>query len=86
MSDVIAVKLQSNEKVVLALRPEQAAESIGVSVVFLKSAIQRGDIKTVRKGRGYKKVVLVPVASLVDYLNSGNDPTDEKPGDDADEE
>ncbi|MGE0131859.1 MAG: hypothetical protein AB7U82_27565 [Blastocatellales bacterium] len=77
---ILIAKLKADESLVLALRPEQAAASIGVSLPFLKQEMKAGKIKGVRKGRGLKKVVLVPVKELVAYLDSGDDPTGEQLG------
>ena len=70
MADVVAIKLQEGEVLSLALRPDQAAAAISVSELFLRAEIKRGKLAAVKKGRGKKKVVLVPLASIVEYLQT----------------
>lgn len=68
MAEVVAIKLRSDETLKLALRPEQAAEALSVSLPFLKSEIHRGRLQVVRKGRGARKAVLIPIWAIVAYL------------------
>jgi hypothetical protein len=61
------------ENLVLALRPDKAAAALDVSELFLRLEIKRGKLKAVRKGRGKKKIVMVPVEAIVEYLQSSEE-------------
>ena len=70
MAEIIALKLKADEILTLALRPEQAAEALNVSLPFLQREIRRGNIKVVRKGAGRRKAVLITIAALTKYLET----------------
>jgi len=75
---------------VLALRPDKAAKAIDVSEPFVREEIKRGKLKAVRKGRGKKQVVLVPVDAIREYLKTSEANDDNKAespsADEADED
>jgi excisionase family DNA binding protein len=76
MSEIVAVKLKADETLKLALRPEQAADALSVSVPFLKEQIRSGKLKVVRKGRGARKAVLIPMSAIVAYLENSDADSD----------
>ena len=73
MNEIVAVKLVPGENVKLALRPDEAAKALSVSLPFLKGEIRRGAINTVRKGRGARKAILIPIWALIDYLKTSEE-------------
>jgi excisionase family DNA binding protein len=70
MPEIVAFKLKPDEALKMTLRPEQAAETLGVSLAFLNKEIRRGKIKVVKKGRGLRKVILITIAAINEYLQS----------------
>jgi len=77
--EVFAVRIKAEEKLMLALRPDQAAEALNVSSSFLWTEIKAKRIAVVRKGRGPKKIVLLTLEAIMEYLKRSDE-------DDANEE
>lgn len=53
----------------LALRPKEAAKSLGISTRLLYELNKSGTIPCVRIGTGKRRSVLYPVAELQDWLS-----------------
>lgn len=76
MAEIFAVKLRLDESLKIALRPEQAADALSVSLTFLKKEIQEGKIEVVRKGRGSRRTTLITLASIAAYLEHNENDKD----------
>jgi excisionase family DNA binding protein len=59
-------------EVPLALRPRQAAETLGISARHLWQLTHDGLIPCVRVGSGRRKTVLYPTESLRAWLNAAS--------------
>lgn len=60
----------------LALRPREAAKSLGISPRHLWQLTKDGHIPCVRVGSGTRKTVLYPVAELQAWLRRQAEPPD----------
>lgn len=58
----------------LALRPREAAKTLGVSPRYLWSITKAGKIPCLRLGSGPRKTVLYPVAGLRQFLATQSAP------------
>lgn len=75
-SDIFAVKLKADEALVMALRPEQAAKTLSVSLSFLQREIREGKLQIVKKGRGSRKTILITLAAINEYLKTSEPAND----------